>query len=220
MDLAKYVDPETGLFTGADGGRDDMPVVAAVAIFVSNDPIYVLKTAQRVLLFLEREDINLGWGIFRRYPGANDNSMDNMVAACFVSPEFAKSVLAGASMTEWCFNVRNPLRFSVQDFYGRFIGFIPFVKACAEADLNRVNIFLSSVACLYSTISPYGDTTNKILQMLMNVRLRGRDKWLDRAINEWCAIMQRRYPKGPKELLGLYYGIDHPITLEAAEVFK
>ena len=138
LNLENLIDQDTGLVRAADGGRDNMPVTTAIAIILTESEAQAVQLTSRFVMFLTRTSVSLGGGIFRRYPGANDNSVDNMVAACCISRDYAKIVYACSNTTKWCYNVASPGTFSFQYWYQRFIGFPSFVKASSEA-LNPID---------------------------------------------------------------------------------
>lgn len=145
--------------------------------------------------------------------------MDNLIATAEISKEIALEIWDYGSKNSWCFNTAYPDDFSLKYWYGRFIGFVPHVKACAEIKLTLIDKVLWSIACIFSALSPYGNTSDKCLQFIMNHSMQGRSKLCDWTISQWRWLMQKKYPSGMAEVYSIYFGKDHPFAINGPRGF-
>lgn len=209
--LAPYIDPETGLIASKDGGKDNETLNVATFEHIHGE----LPTGLEVALILFMQKTKVKDGLWLRYLGATDNSVDNYIAVACLSPLFALQILKYGERNLWCFNPAVPDSFVLRCWYGRFLGFKPFIKARVYERMNTLDAFLFGASAVFTAFSEYGNTTDKCLQVLMNQYARNCHWLSDLFISLFERLMYRKYPKGLTELYGIYFGLDHPFTQAA-----
>lgn len=207
-DANDCIDPETGLITAWDGGTDDCQLYSA--------ELLALNYQEGLALYLDRSIYNneIASGLFRRKQNDN-NSLDNYIGICWTFTEDAKRILTYGQKHFWCFNFETPGKFAFRWWFGRFIGFPPFVKVCAGRKIGLISQLLYSLACLFSLFAKRGDVGNQILQWLMNTKMKRISKILNCIIKIYEWAMLKRYPGGIYELMCIYHGREHPISKAA-----
>jgi hypothetical protein len=216
-DLKPYIDPDSGLVMAADGGCDNEPLFAAIAFRL--DPWGMAGLKVNAHDFLSRESVRIVPGLYRRYPGATDNSVDNLVGVCCFGESFAKSILTYCESTRFSYDVTKPGHFTLRYWFGRFVGFPPFVKAAAGKKIGIGSQILFSLACLFTLIGSRTDVGNRQLQLLMNDVLYGKYRLVDATIRFWGKRMKKMYPNGAKDIFSLYHGPNHPFVKYASPNF-
>lgn len=220
--ISQYIDPTSGLVASQDGGRDNLVLFTVTALMLSSPQSMIsqqelLELTNSLTTFLSLTEVKMG--LYERLPGAKDNSVDNLIATAEISKEIALEIWDYGSKNSWCFNPAYPDDFSLKYWYGRFIGFVPHVKACAEIRLTLIDKVLWSIACIFSALSPYGNTSDKCLQFIMNHSMQGRSKLCDWAIDQWKWIMKHKYPMGMREVYSIYFGRDHLFAVDGPKEF-
>lgn len=202
------IDPETGLITAWDGGTDDCQLYTAEFL--------TLNFKEELALYLDRDIIkteNIS-GFFRRKINDN-NSVDNYIGVCSVFTATAADVLSYSQRHFWCFNFDNPGKFVFRWWWGRFVGFPPFVKVCAGCEIGLISQLLYSIALLFNLFANRGDVGNQILQWLSNTKLKGKHRLTNLVIRFWEWMMLKRYPGGVYDLMVCYHSSEHPISKAA-----
>lgn len=217
MNLIQYTDKQTGLILASDGGRDNMPVCTALAHILTDDCVQADLLEERAEDFINRPDVKVEWGTFRRYPGANDNSVDNMIGLCYLSKNYAQWIWQYKWESLFSFNVSNYKKFSFKWWYGRFLGFPSYVKFVATGDIGILDYVLVSISMWFSTFGAKEDTSNKILQYIMNQKYAKNDnsRILNFFLKRWNKKMNKIYAYGPKQMFEIYFGASHPFTMAA-----
>lgn len=223
MSLTEEIKPwidETGMIQAANHGRDNLILGTAHLIALLTDPLEQADWRFKAWMFLS-DEVAVRSGLYKRYPDCTgNNSVDNLVAAAFASKAQALLIYIRGKKMHWSFDVENPDEFSWRYWYGRFIGFSPFIKMAAGASIGLVGQLLWSLACIFSALSSKQNTSDKLLQYLMN-RIVGGRYWLcDRAMEFWRKIMARKYPGGMRDVYAIYYGPDHPFAKYAPADFN
>lgn len=210
--IEPFIDPATGLIASKDGGKDNEVLNLATFERLRGE----LTTDFEIALITFMNKTRVKDGLWFRYPGSTDNSVDNYIAYAYLSPMFALQTLKYGNKNFWCFNPAAPDSFTLRTWYGRFIGFKPFIKARIYERLNILDAFLFGVSAVFTAMSEYGNTTDKCLQVLMN-RHVWDCHWLSNLfIRAFDKLMNRKYPRGLPQLYSIYFGPEHPFT-QAAE---
>lgn len=231
--LGTLYDPMTHSVLALDGGRDNGILFFAtfIAHLEGSDRDLLELTAQ--LAVTERVKRP---GLYYRQPNIeDDNSVDNLTAILYLIdtynfPGLAEQPYYWATTHGWCWNVKDPEVWSVRFWYWRFIGIPPIVKAVAKLPQTYMDQILWSLATVFCALSPYGNTSDKCLQILDNRIMERRLLALPSlAIKIWQTIMTWKYPGGEQELYSMYFdgrkkgepiSPKHPITKMARKDFK
>jgi hypothetical protein len=203
-DSQPYLDPDTGLLMATDGGKDNLILYSAYLYRELEGNSYYTN-AQRLrlscLTFLFQGQA--APGLYRRAPGSqDDNSIDNLIGACYISPTIARYILRRWNSHFACFDVNRPAWIGLgKNWYGRFIGLKPYIKAAAGKPVSRFDKLLWSLACIWSTYRSKG-ASDPLLQSLQNDLMPG------------CRLakMLWRRKYNVKALYSAYFGPDHPLT--------
>lgn len=235
------IDPQTGLFTAWDGGRDNELLFTATYVALTKDRSFKDKVHEFVLQTSHPQY----QGLFCRYPGNETmTSHDNMIGLLYLESEYNSfmrfprystyCILDRGWKYKWCFNYEIPDKFNWRGFFGRFTGFPAYVEQCIMPNWGAPVWWQLGfiVACLLSPfdhvtwikeklgIVPHGteinDVGNRILQWVQNQRMADN---YPRSVNLWNKRMLKRYCGGIHELCWIYHTEDHPIT-KAAERWK
>jgi hypothetical protein len=204
-------DPVTGLVWAQDFGKDNEPLFTAtyLALIYPEEPSELITFVSR---FLDQTRTVVE-GLYHRYPGSIDlNSVDNLIGIASMSERSAAILLRRGRSSFWCFNNTNPDKWTFRSWYGRFIGFKPFLKARLNIKLNPWEKGLYYLAAKFSLFSDRYDVGNKILQWLMNREVQRQWPWI---AETWNASMLKRYPGGIHELCVIYHGQGHVVTMAA-----
>jgi hypothetical protein len=215
--LGSYLDPQYGMVSnnphfGNGPNCDNYYLFTAEAHEIDNTvPIDFLK-------FFDASVESIG--LFQRFPGRHDDiSKDEIVGAASIDEYAAIEIFAYGETHHWDFNVANPGDFEWRYWLGRFLDVRPFVKAAAGFSLNVYEQMLWASACVTSCWSKYEDTGDKLYMYTEIKKLEGRNWLTDRAIYFWKWKMQRQYTNGPRELRGIYFGANHPLSLYSSTRF-
>lgn len=155
-------------------------------------------------------------GLIARYPGkaANGISQDEMMGAATLYPIAAQRILAYGRAHHWYFNPSGS-KFSLSNWFGRFLDFPPYIKFCAGSGMNIIDQLAWSIMTFFSPISPQSDTSGKLLKLIQVKALKGHYFICDLAIAWYYNRMSRAYPEGPQQLFSIYFGATHPMTVSA-----
>lgn len=215
IDVTPYIDSATGLMVSRDGGKDNeilnMATLEHVQGFLTEDQSLAVHT------YLKNSEVQDG--LFARSPGAQDNSVDNLIAIAYLSPVDAIDMYHYGRNNWWVFNVAKPGKLKLQFFFGRFVGFIPFLSAAAFGYMSTFEALLYAVSTIFTSFSEHGNTSDKCLQVLMNERVLGKHWLSDWGIRVFNKLMMEKYPGGLHELYTVYFGANHPFTINAWRKF-
>jgi hypothetical protein len=218
-EIKPWIDPQTGMIQAADHGTDNLILGTAHLIALLPEGEDRSYWRFKAWMFLSN-DVTVRTGLYRRYPGATgNNSVDNLVAAAYASSSHAFFIYIRGTKMHWCFDVENPDKFSWRYWYARFVGFPPFIKMAAGKKIGLMSQVLWSIACVYSALTPKQNTSDKLLQYLMNRVVGGRHWLCDRAISAWGRLMARKYPGGMRDVYAVYYAPTHPFAKYAPTDF-
>lgn len=107
----------------------------------------------------------------------------------------------------------DPEKFSIEQCFGRFPDFAPFMKAAAGDSLNILDQFRACSAFLWSAWwDSETDTTSIILNWCKVQVLRGRYSLVDAAIRFWQQRWMRVYPTGMQSVFAVYFHPEHPFV--------
>lgn len=220
-DLDRWIDPETGLITAADGGVDNLATCTATALqFLGAEDRLTLRS--RVIEFFRLCEVKPG--LYSRRPGDHGTgSVDNLVGmACLsyqLDTDHRYKMLKYADANDWVFDVENPGSSSVRNNYGRFAGIPPFLKIAAGVGAPLYDQVIMAGATVFNAGSARENTSDKCLQILINSVVSGRYTICSLGIGVWKTWMQKKYPRGQRELYEIYWGVAHPFTLESPTLF-
>jgi hypothetical protein len=157
-------------------------------------------------------------GLIYRFPNVDsDVSQQEIAAAVSLFPEVFFFIY-GCNHS-WCFNVQNPGHFTLNYWFGRFIDFPAFVKSQTTGHLGVLGQLLWSIAITTTTMTDYGNTSEKVYKWMQVEKMRGRHVLTNWAIQLWSKLMQKKYPGGPKELFSIYFPKEHPFIQYAPDQF-
>lgn len=158
-------------------------------------------------------------GLVRRHPGANDTSQQELAACTTLSLNIELDIEEYAEANGYCFNIAKPGTFSWTYFFGRFIDFPPFIQMQANQFIFFGQL-LWSIGLITTTLSPYGDTSEKVYKWMQVNQVAGK-RWVfcNLAVYVWIFLMQRKYPGGTRELFSVYFPKNHPFIQYAPNVF-
>jgi hypothetical protein len=211
INIQPFIDSQTGLVAGADGGRDNETLDTATFKFLQKELSPAMN--QAIDQFLNVTRVSLG--VWRRYPNASDNSVDNYVGIAYLSSGYAKTIQLRGENSFWCFNISNPNKFALRFWFGRFLGFAPFIRASATGKMGLIDAFFYAITCFLTSLSAPENTSDKCLQILMNDRVKGLHWLSDLGIKAFNSVMRRKYPRGVQSVYSIYFGPNHPFTLAA-----
>lgn len=191
-----------------------MPLMVATLRLLSKDQGEIMFWEGCLGEFCYRRDVARFFGLYARRPWADDNSVDNYIAissASFVRSCFIRNY---AENNHWCFNLKEPGKFIFHDWYGRFIGFPPYIRMRSKVP-HFFDHILFSIACMASLFCKKTDVSNLILQWIMNSTIE--ECKLPKKL--WAWIAMKRWPGGMKEVFSYYHGKDHPFVKYAQSHF-
>ena len=215
-DLASqgYLDKTYGVVSNyANSGCDNFHLFSSEAMLIAGWTLW----PQYNVFF---KDCELEPGLIVRYPDrvAGGISQDEMIGASTLSSEAAQRIYNYGEKHWWYFNP-DKTKFSLANWYGRFIDFKPYIKLRAGHRLNIFDKIGWSMMTMLSPLSSEGNTSGKILQWTQFRYMQGNNFICDLAIKFWKWRMTREYPGGLKQLLQIYFGPNHPLVKYAQTSF-
>ena len=203
-DIQPYLDLETGLLMAPDGGKDNLQLYSAYLyreLIRSGEYSRAVIIYERVINYCLANQVTLG--LYRRSP-LNDNSIDNYTGIVYVSPDLSDYVLSRWSVRFACFDCDRPDWIGVGRYwFGRFLGFKPYLQACAEIKPNLINRVIWVLSCLVSIKFSKG-ASDPLLQSLQCDKMA---VYCPKTVSFW----RSRYFL--KQLYSEYFGPNHPLTL-------
>lgn len=231
--LADVLDPKSGLPLGAGGGRDNILKDAAVALMVAQrltaDDSF-LTLANRVREFIALATVPGFPGLLYREPGnVTPNSVDNLVGAAvagsLAGDDYARRALFHAEHHRWTFSVTKPsAAFSpwlpwtwryAKDWYGRFLGLPAFLEMAADYKPSEILELAFFETSKITQATPRGNTSDKILLWLQLELIKPVCGLPRETYVNFISAMEQMYPRGPADLLEIYYGPSHPLATNA-----
>jgi len=110
-------------------------------------------------------------------------------------------------------NTEESIKFEFKNWHGRFPWAIMTYRVCGGLS---VNILLQLAFCIYLYINignkDLTDTSGKILRWLQIEAVKGKYKLVDYFIKMWHTDVMKDYPGGMGDVMGIYYGEDHPFA--------
>lgn len=204
QEIQPYLDPETGLLMAPDGGKDNLVLFSAYLIrelYRTGDTGNAFEMVRRTSAFLMKCEV--GPGLYFRHPSdPSGNSVDNMIGTCFVSMLDASFILERWNRLWGCFDVHRPAWVGIgANWYGRFVGLKPYIKAAAGQPVSWLDKVIWSAACIWSTIHSTG-ASDPLLQSLQNDTMPG------------CQFAKRIWDKkySVPALYAEYFGEGHPLA--------
>lgn len=216
INIKPYIDAETGMVMAADGGRDNLILNTATLIALLGDGSGWEMKALRFL-----SSVTVAPGLYKRYPGhTGSNSVDNLIGAACASYLIPSQIRLWARHSRWCFNVEKPGSWAFRHWYWKFIGIPPFIHMAAGRPIGLFYQLTFALACIFSTFSERGNTSDKCLQFLINRRVEHRYPLVNWSIRIWRNRMAKKYPGGMAEVYSIYFGPEHPFTRYARKDFN
>lgn len=224
---AGILDTTWGLPLGKDGGRDNFMKDTAVLLALAS-PQERIEFEPKVYSFIAMTRV--ASGLYEREPGSTSrNSVDNLIGT-MVSAKItndwttSKAILTRGLHYNWTYSLAYPeTKFSlirpctwkaIADWYGKFVGFPPFVSLTLGALVGFVDLWFLYFSVWDTVRTPVNNTSDKILMWLM-WQVMPQDHWLvKRAYAHWRLIMTAMYGD-LAGLFSIYYGAAHPFTLAA-----
>ncbi len=159
------------------------------------------------------ETFSIRPGLLSRYPGETlASSWDDHIGVACVSytcfPTYAKLM--------WAYAVDNGFMYT-GDFLGRFVFFMPTLKACAGQELSYFEQILAAVSFIENLWEDRQETSGKILLWHRARVLKNKYWLLGAVIGLWKWKMLKLYPRGLKDIFTIYFGSEHPLTKYAPE---
>lgn len=206
-DIHPYLDKDTGLLLPPSGGKDNLILYSAYLLReleAKGERTAELTVWNSCVTFLTGSRV--APGLYLRAPGdKDDNSVDNMIGACFVSSSVASDILSRWNSRFACFDVNRPSWIGIgKNWYGRFVGLKPYIKACAGEEVTWWDTIIWSLACIWSTYRSKG-ASDPLLQSLQNDKMPG------------CVFAKRLWNKkySVKALYATYFGTDFPLSKDS-----
>lgn len=209
-----YIDTTYGVVSNTKGFCDNFHLFTAESMLVAGWNLWPQYTS-----FYKGCEIEPG--LIVRYPGRTGGgiSQDEMIGAATLDENAAKRIYAYGQAHWWCFNP-DKVSFSLSNWYGRFLDFKPYIKMRAGEKLNIFQQAAWSIMTVLSPMSSEGNTSGKLLKWSQLRSMEGKYWLCDQAIKFYRWRMQRQYPGGVKQVMGIYFGTNHPITCYSRNDFK
>lgn len=182
------------------------------------------------------EDLKIQPGLYNKRTNTNDmNSHDNLIGAVMGLHFLGRkdliqeiydhgknhwwSTLSGNIVLTW--NTESPTEFGRRAWLSRIPGVTLTMKAALGHNLwfSPLDVFHTAMGYKINMKEDRGNTSGRCLLYLQSQVLYGKHKWLDSVIDNWRNKMTELYPKGPKEMYGIYFGETHPFTRHAPTRF-
>lgn len=191
--------------TAPDGGSDNLILMTAYLMreLIRFDGSVPPKLKSAIVVFLG--NCRVLCGLWLRRPGDySQNSVDNLVGACYANALAAFQVWIRWQRYWSCFDVTAPTKVALNsNFYGRFIGLKAFIVASAGLKpwwIQRM-LWIGSVYFTQWTTSGASDL------LLLSLQMDAMEKYCPRTVARW----RKKNPLYP--LYVEYFGADFPLTL-------
>lgn len=204
-EIQPWIDKETGLMTAADGGRDNLVLMSAYLVrelLNRGETDAANSMLKRIADFMTT--VQVYPGLYRRLPNdAGDNSVDNLIGACFAQTEIALMIHKWWHARWSCFDVNNTDKFALnRNFYGRFLGLHGFIIAASGARPGLFQRLIWSLSVLWSVHTSKGASDPLLLSLQIDVM----SPHCPRAAAYW----RKHYSL--QELYREYFGEHHPLV--------
>lgn len=160
-------------------------------------------------------------GLICRYPGKESNgiSQDEMIGAATLDAAAAECIYQYGQKHWWYYDVSKN-GFSLSKWMGRFIDFKPYIKHAARFKLNIFQQLAWTVGTIITTFSSYDNTSSKLLKWVQLKKMEHNYYLCDLAIIFFRWKMSRQYKNGLKDVMGIYFGPNHPLAKYAPNNFE
>jgi hypothetical protein len=159
-------------------------------------------------------------GLFNRHP---DKVGDQESQDDYIGMEVSGKVLDIIQFGIWSYGEKHHYyydnlkenKIKLTCWFGRFPGMKAVIKRGAGQPVGVLNRAGFCAAIFWDLIFPTSrtDTSGRILQWLKNRVMKGESKLTDWCILKWEAKIKKDYPGQMGEVLGVYYGYDHPFAM-------
>lgn len=209
-EIQPWIDPNTGLMTATDGGKDNMLLMSMYLMreLAANDEVAaVLSLSAKMSYFCNKSKVYTG--LYRRAPGdQSDNSIDNMIGLCRFSVAKAEEVRVRWNWHLSCFDVNAPNKFALnRNFFGRFIGVKAFIVVAAGKTPWLIQRLLWCLSVVWSVKTSSG-SSDPLLMMLQCDEMFVH-----------CPFTVKYWKKhySAKSLYSQYFGPNHPLVKYAKD---
>lgn len=164
-------------------------------------------------------------GLYGRWPNDHGQvSHDELRGIAYLSWKLdfthALSIVLYGNKTDWVFNSQSPSDESPRFWLGRMIDFEPMVRAAARMPVSLWKQLLWTISALASAYGKDSGVSGRIMTWI-DLEIVDQDRYPLMQLGAYLfrSKMKKRYPGGPKELLGIYHGKTHPFTQYSIETY-
>lgn len=157
------------------------------------------------------------FGIYNRAPTKFDHQAhDDYIGIAIQSKLFNLAHARFINSTKYYYfdNTEETNKFEIKNWHGRFPWALFTYNVC---DTGSANLFYQLGFCAYLWTGirnkDLTDTSGRILRWLQKEAVKGKYKLVDWFIGKWEKDLASKYPGGIGEVMGIYYGPDHPFAL-------
>ena len=205
QDIQPWIDSETGLMTAADGGRDNLILMSSYLYreLINNGEYQDAATLfTRCMRFITVTTV--APGLYKKLPDSlDDNTEDNMVGNCYMSPAIAAKICVRWNYHLSCFDVNNPNKFALnRNFFGRFFGLKAYIIASSGFKPWLIQRLIWCVSTWYSVKTSKG-ASDPLKLMLECDKM---EKWCPKTVAYW------HKNNSAKVLYAEYFGPNHPLV--------
>lgn len=170
--------------------------------------------------------VAVGWcakepGLIMRYPGdyEGEQQHDDLRAIAAVDITHTKDILNYGRKNSFCWNTKNPGVYDQRFCFDRFPGFMAVLMAGAGESVPLAEQFSFFLSC-FGILLDKRKTSPIILQWVSIKAVEGKHWFMDLGILIWRFIAMRKYPKGLKEVMEIYFKPEHPFAQYARTDFS
>lgn len=208
-DIQPWIDKETGLMQAGDFGRDNLILMSAYLYRELNrleeygDAQVLLGRAFKFMTITCVEP-----GLYKKLPDSiDDNTEDNMVGNCYLSPAVACRIEVRWNHRFSCFDINHPNKIALnRNFFGRFFGLKAYIIACAGYRPWFIQRLIWCAAAVFSVWTSKG-ASDPLKLMLQCDRM---EKYCPKTVAYW------RSKYSSKSLYSDYFGVDNPLAKHSA----
>lgn len=151
-------------------------------------------------------------GVFTRYPGdPQTTSWDDLLGLAVSDLDLANEIIFFGVFSDWKWQ---------SDWLGRMPLFVCTLKGAAGVKLSLFSQVKAAACFISNLFEKKGETSGICLLYLAQRVLIDHGVLLNATIAFWRLILQRRYPRGIKEVYEIYFGPTHAFSLLAKEDFE
>lgn len=207
-DIQPWIDKETGLMTATNGGRDNLILMSTYLrrqLYRVKEDAAAAAMWTRMDNFLRASEIFPG--LYLRSPSNfSDNSIDNLIGACWSNMFVAERIRLRWNSYLSCFDVNNERKIALnRNFYARFLGVKAYIVASSGLKPNFIQRLIWTLAVVWSVYTSKGSSD----PLLLSLQVDAMRKHCPRTAAFWDSHYTLQ------ELLGTYFGPNHPIALSA-----